>query len=443
LKVYDLLIVGAGTAGCIAAKTAAEKGLDVCLIDCKPEDKVGDKVCGDGVGKHHFDRLGLSYPAGGEFECNMHGIDIYSPDLKTPFRIKGKGVSGFGINRHKFGQRLLKEALSKNITFHDCTVALRPLIEEGFVKGVKAQNSKEGWKQDIRGRTTIDASGVSGIVRQNLPNEFGLERRIDSKDLMGCYREIRSNVESESDFSEIYLTQEAAPGGYYWIFHKGEGKANVGLGVQMTDGYPNPKAQLYKYVLSRREFKNSKVIHGGGGIVPTRRPLDCLVANGLMLVGDAACLVNPIHGGGIGSSMLSGKLAAETAADALASGDLSRDGLWQYNVNYMKEYGGKQAGLDIFRIFLQSINDDELSYGMKHQLVKQEDILKASLTGSLKLSITDKAERAFKNLGKLGFLIRLRNTAKKMREIKKMYLEYPSPKDFERWKIKVARIYAG
>jgi len=443
LKIYDLLIVGAGTAGCIAARTAAEEGLDVCLIDCKPEDKVGDKVCGDAIGKHHFDRLGLSYPAEEEFECNMRGIDVYSPDLKTRFRIEGEGMTGFGINRYKFGQRLLREALAKNITFHDCTVALTPLIEEGFVKGVKAQSSKEGWKQEIRGRITIDASGVSGIVRQNLPDEFGLERRIDSKDLMGCYREIRSNVESDSEFSEIYLTQQAAPGGYYWIFHKGKGKANVGVGVQMKGGHSNPKARLYQHVLSRREFKNSKVIHGGGGIVPTRRPLDCLAANGVMLVGDAACLVNPIHGGGIGSSMLSGRLAAETAADALASGDFSRDGLWQYNIDYMKEYGGKQAGLDIFRIFLQSINDDELNYGMKHQLVKQEDVLKASLTGSLKLSITDKAERAFKNLGKLGFLIRLRNTAKKMREIKKTYLEYPSPKDLEPWKINVAKIYAG
>ncbi len=443
MKVYDILIVGAGTAGCIAAKTAAEKGLDVCLIDCKPEDKVGDKVCGDAVGKHHFDRLGLPYPAGEEFECNMHGIDVFSPDLKTRFRVEGKGVSGFGINRHRFGQRLLKEALSKDITFHDCTVALTPLIEQGFVRGVKAQNSRGGSKQEIRGKVTIDASGVSGIVRQNLPGEFGLERRIDSRDLMGCYREIRSNVESESDFSEIYLSQQVAPGGYYWIFHKGDGKANVGIGVQMREDYVKPKARLYKYVLSRREFKNSKIIHGGGGIVPTRRPLDCLVANGIMLAGDAACLVNPIHGGGIGSSMLSGRLAAETATEAIASGDFSRDGLWKYNINFMKEYGGKQAGLDIFRIFLQSINDDDLNYGMKHQLVKQQDILKASLTGSLKLSITDKAERAFKNLRGLGFLIRLRNTAKKMREIKKIYLEYPPPKDFEQWKIRVANIYAG
>jgi len=442
LKVYDILIVGAGTAGCIAARTAAEKGLDVCLVDCKPEGKVGDKVCGDAVGKHHFDKLGLSYPAGEEFECNMLGMDVYSPDSKTRFRIEGKGISGFGVNRHKFGQRLLKEALSKNIVFHDCTVALAPLIERGFVKGVKAQNSKEGWKQDIHGRVTIDASGVSGIVRQNLPSEFGLERRIDSKDLIALYRELRSNVESDSDYSEIYLNQQAAPGGYYWIFYKGEGRANVGVGVEMKKSYLNPKARLYQYVLSRREFENSKVIHGGGGIVPTRRPLDCLVANGVMLVGDAACLVNPISGGGIGPSMLSGRLAAETAVDALASGDFSRDGLWKYNIDFMKEYGGKQAGLDIFRIFLQSIGDDDLNYGMKHQLVKREDVLRASLTGSLKLSITDKAERAFKNLGRLGFLIRLRNTAKKMREIKKAYLEYPSPKDFEQWKIRVAKIYA-
>ncbi len=139
--------------------------------------------------------------------------------------------------------------------------------------------------------------------------------------------------------------------------------------------------------------------------------------------------------------MLSGKLAAETAVEASEKGEYSRETLWMYNVKYHKEYGAKQAGLDIFRIFLQSSGDDELSYGMRHGLVKEEDVLRASLEGDLKLSITDKAERAFKGLRKLGFLMSLRDTAKKMKVMKRMYLNYPDPDGLPLWEKEIKKLY--
>ena len=68
LNIFDVIIIGAGSGGCLAAKTVAEAGYKVCLIDRKKEQDIGDKVCGDAIGKHHFDTIGLAHPSGEELE---------------------------------------------------------------------------------------------------------------------------------------------------------------------------------------------------------------------------------------------------------------------------------------------------------------------------------------------------------------------------------------
>lgn len=435
---YDLLVVGAGTAGCLASIEAAKAGLNVCLIDMKPEGRVGDKVCGDGVGRHHFDGIRLAYPSGVELSCRMEEADIYSPDMKTVFRLRSEG---FMVNRREFGQRLLRDALNQGVLFLDRMMALEPIIKGGYVRGVVAESLMEGVKRDIYAKVTIDSSGVSAVVRRSLPPELNLETKVNQEDMVLCYREIRE-VDEELGFNcQIYLNQDIAPGGYFWIFPKGGRMVNVGIGVQMKKGCLNPKIQLYNHVLSKPLFKGSKIIHGGGGIAPTRRPLDCLASNGFMVAGDAACLANPIHAGGIGPSMLSGKLAAEAAVEALEGGDVSKEALWRYNVKYMKAYGAKQAGLHIFRLFLQSCVNEDLNYGMKHSLIKEEDVLKASLEGELSLSIPEKVVRVFRSLGRLRLINRLRVTSKIMREARELHIKYPEPKDFEVWRKQIKQVY--
>jgi hypothetical protein len=120
---------------------------------------------------------------------------------------------------------------------------------------------------------------------------------------------------------------------------------------------------------------------------------------------------------------------------------VGRRELWRYNTDYMKAYGAKQAGLDVFRIFLQEISDEELNYGMKQRLVKESDILRASLDGDLKLSITDKAERAFKSIRRPEFVIKLREVARKMRRVKKHFLNYPTPEEFPEWRARIETLY--
>ena len=440
MRKFDVIVVGAGTGGCLAAKTVAEAGLKVCMIDRKNEHDIGDKVCGDAIGKHHFDNIGIAHPSGAELDQIIEGIKVYSPDMETVVNVKGEGVHGYLVNRQFFGQRLVKEAKNAGATLLDQTVVTEQVMKDGYVVGVLVKDLKTGNKFSLSAKVVIDASGYSAVLRKKLPSELGIETEVKNEDVEVCYREIREIKDPIADpgFCKIYLDLQRVPGGYYWIFPKSSTTVNVGLGVAMTEGFPNPKDLYNDLILSMPFFKGSRVLTGGGGLVPTRRPISPMVGNGVIIIGDAACQVNPIHGGGIGSSMMGGMKAAEVIIEALENGDMSREALWSYTGIFMKLYGAKQAGLDIFRMLLQRLSNKEMNYGMKHRLITDDDLLKTSMGEDLKLNITEKTGRLFKGLGSLSLIKKLNVTAKIMKDIKALYRNYPSsPEGLGEWEEKV------
>jgi len=444
LEKFDVVVAGAGTGGCLAAKTAAKAGLRVCLIDAKNKSDIGRKICGDAIGKHHFDSLGLREPVADELERVMEGIEVYSPDEQTSYGVKGEQLYGYLLNRHRFGQRLVEEAVDAGAVLYDATQVLEPVIEKAFVCGLSTKNLKTGEKNVLRSSLVVEATGFFAAIRKKLKPEIGIDTRVANEDVEACYREIRRLKQPLDDPSlcQIYITQKTTPGGYYWIFPEGGSKVNVGLGVAMTEEFPNPREQLYKHVLSQPQFENSSIIDKGAWYVPTRRPLDSMVGNGVIVVGDAACQVNPIHGGGIGPSMIAGSLAGKTASKALEKGDVSHEGLWNYNVEYVRNYGAKQAGLEIFRILLQNMDDEELNYGMHNKLLTEEDVLKASLGGDIHFTISEKMKRAVRGLKKLNVLRKLKSAVDSMNEVKAWYRNYPaSSNSFGEWKAKTQEIF--
>ncbi len=440
MKKFDVIVVGAGTGGCLAAKTVAEAGLKVCMIDRKNEQDIGDKVCGDAIGKHHFDNIGIAHPSGAELDQKIEGLKVYSPDRETVVNVKGKGIHGYLVNRQLFGQRLVKDAKDAGATLIDSTVVTEPVMKDGYVVGVLAKDLKTGNKLSLSAKIVVDASGHSAVLRKKLPPELGIETEIKNEDVEICYREIREVKEPIADlgFCKIYLDLQRVPGGYYWIFPKSSTTVNVGLGVVMTEGFPNPKDLYNELILSMPLFKGSRALTGGGGLVPTRRPISPMVGNGVIIIGDAACQVNPIHGGGIGSSMMGGVKAAGFIIKALENGDVSREALWPYTGVFMELYGAKQAGLDIFRMLLQRLTNKEMNYGMRHHLITDDDLLKTSMGEDMKLNITEKTSRLFKGLGSLSLIKKLNATAKIMKEIRALYRNYPSsPEGLQEWEEKV------
>jgi geranylgeranyl reductase family protein len=444
LEKFDVIVVGAGTGGCLAAKTTAEAGLKVCLIERKKREEIGEKICGDAMGEHHLKNLGLEKPQGGELEKRIEGIKIYSPDLETVFTIAHEDFVGYLLNRRLFGQWLLKMALDEGAIFLDSTQCLEPMIEKGFVTGVSAKNLKTGKNIQLRGKVVLDATGFLAVIRRKLPKQMGIENEVANEDVEACYREIRQlRQEAENTkYCEIYFNQNVTPGGYAWIFPKSGAKVNAGLGICMRGKFPNPKNQFYKHILTKPMFEGSLLLNGGAWYDPTRKPLDNMVGNGIAIIGDAACLVNPIHGGGIGPSMLSGYLAGKTIIEALEKGDVSQKSLWSYNRKYMEMYGTKQAGLDVFRMLLLTSRDEDLSYGMKCRLLTEEDVLKAGLGEDFRLNITETAKRVFRGLGRLRFLNKLRLTANLIKQVQAHYRNYPeTPENFEGWRIKTEALF--
>jgi digeranylgeranylglycerophospholipid reductase len=446
MEKYDVIVVGAGTAGCLAAKTVAEKGLKVCLVEKKPYEEIGEKICGDAIGEHHLKFLGLEKPTGGELEAKIDGIKIYSPDENTVFTIADKDFIGYLLNRRLFGQWLLKKATDKGALLQDNMNFRSPIFEKGSVVGITAKNMKTSKIVELRSKVVVDASGYFAMVRKQLPPEMGIDRDIANHDVEACYREIRQlKQETENTrFCEIYLNQTASPGGYIWIFPKGGARVNVGLGICMRGDYPNPKQQLYDTVFKKPIFEGSLVLTGGSWFDPVRRPLDNMVSNGVMLIGDAASLVNPIHGGGIGPSMLSGYFAGQQIIEALGKGEPTKEALWGYNKKYIDTYGKKQGTLDIFKMFLLSCSDADLNYGMNEKLMTEDDVLKAGMGDDFHLNITETAKRVFKGLRRVGFLNRLRLTVSMMRGLSAHYNTYPStPEGFEPWRLQTIKLIEG
>ena len=139
---------------------------------------------------------------------------------------------------------------------------------------------------------------------------------------------------------------------------------------------------------------NIEIESTGGGVVPVRRPLWSCADNGIMFIGDAACHVNPLHGGGIDPSMRAGYHAALRAKEAIDAGDYSINKLWGYNVNIMHTFGAEFAALDLLRIALQKLSNSSLNFGLEKNILSNKEILDISATGRMELPFLNMITRA-------------------------------------------------
>ncbi len=445
-KFFDVIIIGAGTGGTTAARFTAKKGLNVCLIDRKKREDIGDKICGDAVGNEIFDLLKINHPKDEELSCHIKGAKIYSPNLKKCITLVDPKQAGYIVNRLEFGQRLLNEALDAGVNkFLDKTMVLDLLYKNETINGVQVK-LENGEKADLRANIVIDASGFYSPLRKKVRSSL-IEKDVLREDSILCYREIvkfspKDQEVQDPEYITLILDQEKAPGGYIWYFPKNESSVNIGIGAFMD--YRGRVKDLYKMNVYNEFIKTSKVdiLSSGGGVVPVRRPLWSCADNGFILVGDSACQVNPLHGGGIDPSMRAGYHAANSAVHAIENNNNSINELWDYNYNVMTSFGAEFASLDLLRIVLQSLSNEDLNFGLERDLLTGEEILEISSSGEFNLSLVDMAVKAFKGISNPNLLLDLNYLRIRMNEISKLYKNFPKNlNQFSNWKEKVIEIY--
>lgn len=466
---YDIIIAGGGLAGLIVAASAAyysRQSLRTLVVDRNEISQLGKKtvmgwVCGDAVGKNTVDymteriKITWGHP---EIEHPVKGVMAYSPDHETGIPFDGEG---YILNRRLLPQKQFNDAIKAGVEVRD-RIALRSLVvEDNAVIGVEGDDLANKTTFRKTARLVVDCTGVTSVLRTNLPIKSFIQRRIDRDDLEATGRYIYNfdlarddKTYFDPDYCIIHLDQKLAPGGYGWVFPKGRSKVNIGLGVQQKafearnremSVHTDLKTLIDEYVEMNPAIENPSLANGreddgnawGTWQVSVRRQNDCLVTNGYMLVGDSAWMPKPLDAGGIGPAIIAATIAGKDAVEALQAGDVSEKGLWQYNKHFIDDYGYKTAGLEVFRRMLQGLTNEQINYGMKHFLSKM-DIDK----------ITKGEHPEFSTVDKLGMVIRgamnkklaedLRYCADTNKMLTEHYSEYPdSPDGFPEWNKKL------
>jgi digeranylgeranylglycerophospholipid reductase len=156
---------------------------------------------------------------------------------------------------------------------------------------------------------------------------------------MVCAQYLLAGIDWDPQLLGYWIDEGIAPGGYAWVFPKGDGKANVGLGIQADLAAHTALTYLSRFINGEPALSAGSPVALVVGNVPVSPPCPRLVGDGVLLVGDAARQVDPLTGGGIANAMASGRFAAEAAADALQAGDLSASALGTYEAKVRRAMG--------------------------------------------------------------------------------------------------------
>ena len=462
---YDVIVAGGGLTGTIAAQAISyysKQNLKILVVDRNPEHLPGRKsapgwTCGDACSKEAVDymteRIKVPWTRP-EIEHDVKGVMAFSPDYETAIPFDG---AGYMLNRQKLPEIQNARTKKMGVEF-DFEINLSGLIYDGTqVVGIQGVDYKTKQPYKKTAKLVVDATGITSMLRNQLENSTKVERKIDRRDVESTGRHIMYFEQGENDLAQfdpdyciIHLDQDIAPGGYGWVFPKGDNKVNIGLGVEKSIleqrnkrlGKSDNVASLMKEYLERNKaIKNAKLsedagdIHNNTGVyqVSVRRQNDCLVSGGYMLVGDSAWMPKPIDAGGIGPALIAGTILGNNVAQAIEANDVSEASLWQYNIDFIKEYGYKTAGLELFRRLVQTMTNEQISYGMKHFL------------GNLDVEAISKGEHPdFTGLGKIGMIIRgamnktvasgLKYTSGQNQWLVDHYYNYPKdPSGFDEW----------
>ena len=365
---YDIIIVGAGPAGTTAAIYAAKNGLKSLLLEKEkfPRDKIcGDALSGKSVGilremglLKDVEDLPGAFVQSITFSSPNHAsfnIDLTKTNLKnTP--------KGFVIRRKIFDEFLFRQAQKTDIDIIEEFSVTDLIKENGNIQGVVGKSRNKPGIQKFTGKIILAADGYNSIVARKL-NMY----HHDPAHWVVALRCYYKNVADLTDQIELHYVDEVIPG-YFWIFPLEDGYANIGIGM------------LHKYI-KQRNIDLKEALENAltsphfkarfANAVPMEKPVGWNLpvgskrrksyGNGFLLLGDAAGLIDPFTGEGIGNAMYSGKYAIETAKAAFKQNDFSAGFLARYEDNLWAAIGNelkistKLQKIGRFRILLNFV----------------------------------------------------------------------------------------
>jgi digeranylgeranylglycerophospholipid reductase len=331
---YDAIIVGGGPAGSVTAKFAAESGGKVIILERRSE--IGIPVlCGEGISQR-IDKWGI-LEGTRWIASKMDGAKIFSPNgtMVTLSKEMAGNETGYVVYRDIFDKELARGAAKAGADIMLNTEVNSLIKKNGKIIGVEANNFDE--KIELYADIIVGADGVESKIGK----WAGINTTLKTNDLETCAQYTLTNIDYNSDYCEFYLGKKIAPGGYIWIFPKGNKTFNVGIGILASLSSSSlPQKLLNEFIKNHPKLKSGKPIRFLAGAVPVSKPIET-VRDNLLLVGDAARHSDPITGGGLTTSLEGGKIAGETIGHSIGIQNFEKETLMIYEKKWKETFGTK------------------------------------------------------------------------------------------------------
>lgn len=345
---YDVVVVGGRVAGSASSLFASKNGLDVLMLEKNQE--IGVPVqCAGVTTKKAFEILEMK-PDKKYLRTEIDGVDFYAPNGRF-FRVNATKMysytEGYVLERKIFDKQLAIESANAGTDIMVKTAVKDLIIEDGRVCGVQAEHL--GKRFDVKADIVIAADGVGSTVTKMA----GLNSHYNVQDIASCAQYEMVGVETDPNYMQIHFGANTAPGGYLWIMPKGDGVANVGLGVLNSQ---KPAIHYLNRFIKKLDATPVEMNVGG---VPLKGPINKTYSSGLLVVGDAAGQVDPINGAGIENSVVCGKIAGDVSKESVEAEDQSSDFLKRYQDLWKLKLGGNfESSLNYRKIFDRLTDDD-------------------------------------------------------------------------------------
>jgi menaquinone-9 beta-reductase len=341
---YDVIIVGAGPAGCACAMALKNSGLRVAIIDKHQFPR--DKVCGDAIPGRAIKFLHEIDP---QFAQRLAAFAEKLPTRSTLCYYNNKKLDftwtleAYTVTREHFDNFLFTN-LKNSTDIHTLEgIAVSDIVRSANGYTIIAKDSNKRYECTM----LIGADGINGVTAKKLT-----ARQMDRKHHVAGVRAYYSGVsDMEDTCTEVYFDKKYLPG-YFWVFPIKGGMVNAGMGIlsdMVVRNKINVKNAFYDFIdrspVLKEKFKNAQLVGTlqGCGLPMGSRWVN-MCGDHFLLVGDAASLIDPVSGDGIGNAVLSGKLAAEQVKQCFANNDFSAAFVKNYNhILY------KRAGADMRR----------------------------------------------------------------------------------------------
>ncbi|TAH69110.1 MAG: NAD(P)/FAD-dependent oxidoreductase [Anaerolineaceae bacterium] len=340
---WDVIVIGAGPAGCFTAKSIALSGFKVLILE--EDQEIGFPVqCAGLISPRVIELAGVD---NNTVLNKLKGISVYSPQ-GAQFNVVGSKDLALAIDRAKFDQELATKAENGGaVLMKGVKVVGATRIEGGFRLTV-AEGSKT-----ISTKLLIGADGAKSSVSKWL----GLSR--DNLKAVMHAVDVQLKCADTSSIS-IFMGQKLAPGWFGWMIPLDEKTCRVGTGYALVKPAYSPRRYFQDLVDQFPQiFKDMKVIGHTGGIVPLGKISRIYAANA-MLVGDAACQTKPISGGGIYMGLIGAILCSRTAVEALREDNLTEAKLSSYQKYWEKEMEKERVSAMKLRKSYLSFSDEDI-----------------------------------------------------------------------------------